>query len=156
MTLMAIDFGERRIGVALCPSGSTLAIPHSTIERRSDQQAIERLMEIAGEASATHLIIGEPVGVDGQRGNNVERVHRFAAKLTAATRLPVSFVTETLTTVEAEGRLREQGVDPRKHPERIDALAAQIILEEAIAQETPALTGEDRKQEDSRQDGASP
>ncbi len=129
---MAIDFGERRIGVAVCHAESTIAFPHSTIERQSDQKAIEQLVKIAEDIDAQRLVVGEPIGVDGQRGENVERVHRFTAKLTAATGLEAIFVPETLTTVEAQERLRDQGLDPRRHPQKIDALAAQIILEEAI------------------------
>ena len=70
--------------------------------------------------------------LDGSRGEAVDRARRFAAKLAARTGLPVTWVGEALTTVEAHARLREAGVDPRREPGRLDALAAQILLQEAL------------------------
>jgi putative pre-16S rRNA nuclease len=137
MRTLGIDFGERRIGLAISDAGGTFALPLLTLERRSDQAAIARIGEIIREEEVESLVVGEPVNVDGTRGPAAERARSFASKLGAATGLPLRLVGETLTTVAAAARLREAGVDARRARERIDSVAAQILLEEALAAPAP-------------------
>lgn len=137
MRTLGIDFGERRIGLAISDAEGTFALPLLTLERRSDQAAIARIGEIIREEEVESLVVGEPVNVDGSRGPAAERAKSFAGKLAAATGLPLRLVGETLTTVAAAARLREAGVDARRARERIDAVAAQILLEEALAAPEP-------------------
>src|SRR5262245_24006046 len=132
---LGIDFGERRIGLAISDPAGRLALPLTTLERRSDRVAVAQIAEIAGREGVERLVVGEPVSLDGHPGAAAERVRRFAAKLAARTGLPLTFVGEALTTVEATARLAAAGVDSRRQrrqPERIDALAAQILLQEAL------------------------
>jgi putative Holliday junction resolvase len=129
---LGIDFGEKRIGLAISDPEGRLAVPFGTIERRNDRSAVRQIAEIARREEVGRLVVGEPVGLDGRRGEAAERVRRFGAKLAAVAGLPVEWVGEALTTVEAVERLREAGVDPRREPERIDAVAAQILLQEAL------------------------
>ncbi len=133
MKTLGIDFGERRIGLAISDSDGSYAMPLLVLERQSDAKAIERIGAIIREEDVASLVVGEPVNVDGTRGPAAERARRFAEKLAAATGLPLELVGETLTTVEAAARLREAGVDARRARGRIDAVAAQILLEEALA-----------------------
>ena len=140
MRTLGIDFGEKRIGLAISDRESRLAMPLTTLERRDDRSAIRRIVEIAHREGAESLVIGDPVGLDGARGPAAARVERFAARLEAASGLPCRRVPETLTSREAERRLAEAGVARRRWPERIDQVAAQILLEEAL---------EDRPGEDS-------
>ena len=132
MRTLGIDFGERRIGLAISDPSGAFAVPLLTLERRSDQAAIARIGEIVREEEVGSLVVGEPVNVDGTRGPAAERAKSFAAKLAQATGLPLRLVGETLTTVAAADRLREAGVDSRRARERIDSVAAQILLEEAL------------------------
>ncbi|HET7291873.1 MAG TPA: Holliday junction resolvase RuvX, partial [Vicinamibacteria bacterium] len=78
------------------------------------------------------LVVGEPVGLDGTRGEAALRARRFGERLAELTGLPLEMVNESLTSVEAAERLRAAGVDPRRNPERLDAVAAQILLQEAL------------------------
>ena len=142
MRTLGIDFGERRIGLAISDAEGTFAMPLLTLERRSDQAAIARIGEIIREEEVESLVVGEPVNVDGSRGPAAERAKSFAGKLAAATGLPLRLVGETLTTVAAAARLREAGVDARRARERIDAVAAQILLEEALALSEPGKENE--------------
>lgn len=132
MRALGIDFGERRIGLAISDPEGRLAVPLTTLERRTDRVAVHQIADIARREGVERLVLGEPVGVDGRRGPEAERARRFGAKLAEVTGLPLELVVETLTTVEATERLRAAGVDPRRAPERIDAVAAQILLEEAL------------------------
>jgi len=133
MKVLAIDFGEARIGLAISDPEGTLAIPLMTVSRTSDQDAIGRIGEIVAEEDVEHLVIGEPRNMNGTLGDSVMRVRRFRKKLLVQIPLPCDLVDETLTSVEALERLREAGVDPRRHPERVDAVAAQILLEQYLA-----------------------
>jgi putative Holliday junction resolvase len=129
---LGIDFGERRIGLAISDPEGRLAVPLTTLERRSDRVAVAQIAEIARREGVERLVLGEPVGLDGERGEAAERVRRFGVKLAAAARLPLEMVGEALTTVEAAERLREAGVDLRREPGRLDAMAAQILLQESL------------------------
>lgn len=127
---LGVDFGERRIGVAV--SAGAVAVPLETLQRRTDRAAVGALAALAREHGCAVLVVGEPLGLDGRRGEAAERARRFGAKLAMRCALPVVYVDEALTSVEAERRLAAAGVDPRRHPERIDAVAAQILLQEAL------------------------
>ncbi|MDH3404378.1 MAG: Holliday junction resolvase RuvX [Acidobacteriota bacterium] len=132
MRILGIDFGERRIGVAISDPAESLATPLATLSRRSDRAAVEELIELARSEQVEAFIVGEPRRLDGSRGEAAERAASFARKLERASGLPCELVDEALTSVAAEARLRAAGVDPRRHPERVDAVAAQILLAEAL------------------------
>ncbi len=131
---LGIDFGERRIGLAISDPAGRLALPLTTLTRRTDRVAVAQIAEIAGREGVGRLVLGEPKGLDGRRGEASRRVREFGAKLSEKTGLPLTFVDEALTTVEAHERLVAAGIDPRKKPERLDAVAAQILLQEALDQ----------------------
>lgn len=132
---LGIDIGEKRVGVAEGDSRVGIAVPHSTLRRTSDRQLIAELRALAVESDTDVLVVGEPRRLDGSIGPAAERARAFARKLAKACELPVRTVNESLTSVEAERRLRAAGVDPRRHPERVDAMAAQILLQEELDRE---------------------
>ena len=129
---LGIDFGEKRIGLAISDPEGRMAVPLTTLERRNDRSAVRAIAEIAQREGVGRLVLGEPVGLDGQRGEAAERARRFGDRLAEVTGLPLRLVNESLTTVEAHERLRAAGVDPRRDPARIDAVAAQILLQEFL------------------------
>jgi putative holliday junction resolvase len=138
---LGIDFGERRIGLAVSAEGE-LVLPLCTVERRSDREAIERIAGIARDESVERLVVGEPLRVDGTRGAAADRARAFAARLERLSGLPVTLHPETLTTVAARERLREAGVDLRRFPGRLDAVAAQVLLEDYLRAATAHDGGE--------------
>lgn len=129
---LAIDFGERRIGLAVSAAGD-LSLPLETLLRRSDREAVADILAAAAQEEIGHFVVGEPIGIDGTRGPSARRAQRFAALLERASGLPVSLHPETLTTVAARERLRAAGLDPRRAPERLDAVAAQVLLEDFLS-----------------------
>jgi putative Holliday junction resolvase len=129
---LGIDFGEARIGLAISDPDGRFAVPLTTLERRNDRSAVRAIAEIARQEDVGRLVLGEPLSLGGERGPNADRVRRFGERLAEVSGLPVRFVNESLTTVEAQERMREAGLDPRKDPGRIDAMAAQILLQEAL------------------------
>lgn len=135
MRFLGIDLGAKRVGVAVGDSRVGVAVPHTTLRRTSDRQLIAELKALASETDTEVLVVGEPRRLDGSVGSAAERARAFAKRLGRACERPVKTVNESLTSVEAERRLRAAGVDPRKHPERVDSTAAQIILQEALDRE---------------------
>lgn len=132
MRSLGIDFGERRIGLAISDPEGRLAVPLTTLERKSDRSAAAQIAEIAASEGVARLVLGEPVGLDGERGPAAARARAFAGRLAGRTGLPVVLVNEALTSVEAAARLREAGGGGKREQGRIDAVAAQILLQEAL------------------------
>lgn len=133
MRILGIDFGERRIGLAVSDPQGSFALPLTTIERQTDRRAAYRIADLASQEGIGALVFGEPKGLDGHATEATQRVHRFAQRLARITDLPVHWVDEALTTVEASQRLQEAGMDRQRDPSgRRDAVAAQIILQEAL------------------------
>lgn len=131
--ILAIDFGEKRIGLAISDPVGRVAIPLDTLSRRSDAEVILAINELVERENIEVLVVGDPRNLDGSRGESSARVDSFCRKLETASGLPCERIAETLTSEAAKERLREAGVDLRRHRERIDAVAAQIMLEEYLA-----------------------
>lgn len=138
MRVLGIDFGERRIGVAISDPEGRLAVPLATLERRSDRAAADELAELVRRERAEALVVGEPRNLDGSRGEAARRARRFAERLARATGLPCEMVDEALTSVEAESRLAAAGGSGRRRSRRlreagrVDQVAAQILLQDAL------------------------
>ncbi|MEL7061130.1 MAG: Holliday junction resolvase RuvX [Acidobacteriota bacterium] len=127
MRALGVDFGERRIGLAMSDPAGRFALPREAIERTTDRRAVYRLVDLVHAERVEILVLGEPLGPAGEPSEASLRVRRFGAKLARATSRPVLYVDETLTTVAASERLADRDADARR-----DAVAAQIILQEAI------------------------
>lgn len=136
MRALGIDFGEKRIGLAVSDPDGRWALPLATVERRTDRRAAHAIADIARRQGVGVLVLGEPRGAGGEAGEAALRVRRFGERLSRAARLPLVTVGESTTTCEAAARLAEAGMDearfsPRRDARR-DAVAAQIILQEAL------------------------
>jgi putative Holliday junction resolvase len=126
MRLMALDIGERRIGIAVSDSG-VLATPHSVLPRTSKKEDFERLARLIQELKIDRLIIGLPYSLSsGDRmGPQARRVKRYAEALRQTVAIPCIYVDESYSTVEAGHYLALTG--RKKVP--IDAAAAAMILQ---------------------------
>lgn len=126
MRYLAIDFGERRIGVAVSDDDERLAVPVGIVDRHDDRTAIGELRELAQQREAQGLVVGRPTTPDGDTGESEPRIRRFAERLARATKLPIHWIDETLTTVEAERMAHDQG----RKSGSIDDLAASLLLQD--------------------------
>ncbi len=135
MRFLAVDLGEKRVGIAISDPDGAVATPLAALARSNDRALLDALADLVRTESVERLVVGEPRRLDGSRGDAARRAQSFARKLEARCGLPVELIDEALTSVAAIERLRAAGVDPRRHPERIDAVAAQIILEDALARQ---------------------
>ena len=132
MRALGIDYGLRRIGLALSDPTGTIASPLETLVRRVGKRPpITKLETIAREKDADHLVVGLPLSLDGSESEWCAEVRSVGERLAERLSLEVSFVDERLTSVRAERAVRASGLPKRKREDkrRIDAAAAQLILQ---------------------------
>jgi putative holliday junction resolvase len=131
---MALDYGERRVGVAISDELQLIARPLTTIrrEKKGYAQIIDRIRELVDENEVATLVVGLPLNMDGSRGAAVDRVESFMSDLRRSVSIPVVAVDERLTSREADRMLREMGVGLRERRARSDEYAASVILQDYI------------------------
>lgn len=129
-TVLAFDFGIRRIGVAVGESVIGLAHPLAEIAGEETEPRFAAIGKIIEEWKPRHLVVGLPLTADGAEHDLTRRAQRFARQLEGRFGLPVSLVDERYTSVEAEAGLRESGARKALREKRIDAAAAQLILQQ--------------------------
>jgi putative Holliday junction resolvase len=127
-TILALDVGERRIGVAVASSVARLARPLTTL--RNDEKLWDELAQIVEQETVGTLVVGLPRGLEGQTTNQTETVQRFAVEAGSRLGIPVALQDEALTSVHAEAELKQRGKLTQKAD--IDALAATLILEDYL------------------------
>lgn len=128
-TVLAFDFGEKRIGVAVGEWLLGQAHPLTTIRHEANAQRFAAIAALIAEWQPCSLVVGLPVALDGSPHALTARCTRFANQLRGRFGLPVDTAEERLTSVEAAERLREAGHDAKSAGEHVDAMAAQIILQ---------------------------
>ncbi|HAL47104.1 MAG: Holliday junction resolvase RuvX [SAR202 cluster bacterium] len=130
MRIMALDVGDRRIGVALSDPTGLLATPHSAVDRKYAKPSdIDEIAGIARENDVEAIIVGLPRSLSGRLGDQAKLVTTFVSELSTRIDLPVSTVDERYTTVQAERMLRESGRQPSRDRGRVDASAAAVMLQ---------------------------
>jgi putative Holliday junction resolvase len=126
---MALDLGEKRIGIAISDPTRTIASPHSVLKRTSRAGDFARYAQLIDEKRITLLVVGLPITLGGQEGQRAAWVRDYAEGLRGQIAIPIAFWDESLTTVEATAALHAQGRRGRKVKERVDAVAATLILQ---------------------------
>ncbi len=127
--VIALDVGEKRIGVALAHGAVAIAIPYETVE--ADGREIERIQGIISRESVSQIVIGYPRNQSGEATAQTAFVEQFATRL-GDLQLPIVFQDESLTSVQAERYLKLQGGAYEKGD--IDKIAASIILQDYLEQ----------------------
>ncbi len=127
--VLALDFGKKRIGVALSDELQITAQGLETLERTNIREDIARLCRLVSESKVARIIMGNPLHMSGQEGRQTEFVRDFGERLQSASGIPVEFLDERLTTVQAQRVLRQSGVSIQKRAKAVDRLAAVILLE---------------------------
>lgn len=125
-SLLALDVGDRRVGVAIASAQARIASPLTTIIR--GDSILEEVQSLADEHSAGLLVVGLPRGLDGQHTAQTMAVEEFKASLEQVLAIPVYWQDEALTSRQAESELISRGKPYKK--EDIDALSATYILED--------------------------
>lgn len=126
---MALDVGEKTVGVAVSDPSGTTAQPLKTLARKVDGSEIEELARLAAALAVKEVVVGLPTRTDGRAGPEARRVRAFAERVRQASGLPVAFVDERFTTQQAERLLLGAGLSRRRRRQAINHVAAAIILE---------------------------
>ena len=132
--LLGFDFGVKRIGVAVGQSVTGSARPLKTVRARNNKPDWPGISELVSTWQPMGLVVGLPFNMDGTEQDTTDRARRFGRQLEARYRLPVHFVDERLSTVEARARLRTR----RRPDDELDPVAAQLILETWFTQQPEA------------------
>ena len=130
VSALGLDIGKKRVGVAGCDGMGLLATGLTTIERTSFKEDIAKLKQIIEEREVEVLVIGLPYSMDGTIGFQAKQVQKFAQKLSQVLNLPLEYVDERLTSVEAEAQLKAQKRFSTYNKGSIDRQAAAIILQQ--------------------------
>ena len=128
MKVMALDYGDARTGVAISDSLGLLAGETAVLPSWNHRKLVEDVAALARDKGVDTVVLGLPRNMDGSEGPRAEKSRAFASELEGKG-LTVVFVDERRTTLEAHGILSEAGKKGKKRRERIDAVAATLILE---------------------------
>lgn len=137
---MSIDYGERRIGVALSDVTGTLASPLETVNRRRGKRPpLRALEEIARRHEVAGLVVGLPLTLEGEENDWCAEVRTVGDELGRRLALPVTYVDERHTSIQAEEAIRSSGRrrSQREEKGRIDSAAAAVILQRHLDMESP-------------------
>ena len=128
--VLGIDWGTKRVGLAISDARRILAFPHSTIELHPETW-IQRIGKVIQEENISQIVIGLPLNMDGSEGKSAKAAREFAVALEVF-QLPVQLIDERLSSYTAEQRLRESGKKPSRKKSLVDRAAAAVILQEYL------------------------
>ncbi len=133
MKHLGIDFGLKRVGLAVSDPDETMAFPLGVLTRTTREKLFADLREILEREGVERIVIGMPRAPDGGDCLTARQVENFAASLAKATDAPIVFADETLTSAVAEIELRQAGLKGKKLKKALDAQAAVHILNGFLA-----------------------
>ncbi len=129
---LGLDYGERRVGVALSDPSRTIATPLPTLTRRRGKRApVGAVVELVAQHDVSDVVLGLPLGLDGDENDWTREVRAFGDAIARRANVPVHYVDERMTSVRAERAVRGLGLPKgeRERRDRVDAAAAVLILQ---------------------------
>jgi len=127
MRYLAIDYGEKRTGLAICDANETIVTPLAVINGRKELQ--KKISAVIRKEDVEAVVIGLPLNMDGSEGSQAKLVLKFAEQLREHLDVPVHFQDERLSSFDAEQKLAPAELTRSKRRKRLDAVAAASILE---------------------------
>jgi len=132
--VMALDYGEVRIGIAMSDVTRFLASGYENYTRKDLDQDCKHIAEIVANNNVKVIVLGLPLNMDGSKGERVEKTYEFAEYLKKFVEAKIEFLDERLTSVSAEKILISADVSRKKRKEVLDKLSATIILQDYLDQ----------------------
>ena len=132
MIILSVDYGDKRTGIAVCDKLEILASPLEVITEWNKESLAKKIIDIANDQKAEQIVIGLPKNMDGSLGFRAEACKELGCIIKSFTEIPVIFWDERLTTVCAHNILSENNVRGNKRKSVVDAVAANIILQNYI------------------------
>ena len=132
MKAMGIDFGLARIGIALSDDTKFLASPYITYKRKTEQEDLTYFVNLINEKKVDEIVCGLPYNMQGEEQEIAQKTREFMQKIQDLTNIKIKFVDERLSSSMAEEMLKETERDWKKRKEKLDAVAASIILQDYL------------------------
>jgi putative Holliday junction resolvase len=129
---MALDVGDRKIGIAISDAMLLTAQSRPTLHRTTLDRDVEVLRHLVAENDVHEIIVGQPLHMGGTESPQSRKVAAFAEAVQHALNIPISYWDERLTSFAAEQHLEEMGLGWRERREQVDKIAAMIILQEYL------------------------
>ncbi len=129
---LAFDYGDVRVGVAVCDPDGILATPVATLKVK-DSNFWDQIIALIEEYEPVHIYVGSPKHLSGQSGTSVEKAEVFKNEIAERTSIDCTMIDERLSTVSAAKQLKDSGMNSRESKSGIDQAAAVAILEQALA-----------------------
>lgn len=127
MRYLAIDYGRKRTGLAVCDAQETMAFPFDVLH--DQKNLVQRIEQIVASEHIEAVVVGLPLNMDGSQGPQAKQVLAFAKQLERHIAIPIHFQDERLSSFGAEEKLQAMGLSKAKQRERLDAVAAAEILQ---------------------------
>ena len=134
--MIGLDYGERRVGVAVSDALRLTAQPLDVIDLAAEELAGAIRRVLAGYDDVDLIVVGLPVSLSGREGNSAEAARRFGAEVAGIASMPVEFCDERYSTVVAERALLEAGTKRQKRRDVRDKVAAAIMLQDYLDRQT--------------------
>ena len=134
--VLGLDWGSKRIGIAISDEGRTVALGRETYQRVSPEEDIKYIKDLAGREGVELIVLGMPYHMSGDEGELVDAVEDFKSSLEVETSIPVKTVDERLTSSEAERVMLESDVSRKDRKLHRDKLAATLILQRFLDKES--------------------
>lgn len=132
MVILSVDYGDSRTGLALCDKNEILASALSTVNEKYEPNLIKIITQTAKEKGADLIVVGKPVNMDGSEGERAQKCINFAKELEVQSGIKTELFDERMTTVIAHNSLNFTNTRGKKRKQAVDALSAQIILQDFI------------------------
>ncbi len=136
--MLALDLGDKRIGLALSDELGITAQPAGFLERTGDRATLEAIAKLVAERGVSHVVVGHPLLLSGAEGTRALAARETVGRLREVVSVPVDLWDERLTTAQAERELISDGVRRRKRRKVIDSLAAVLILQSWLGAHAPS------------------
>lgn len=133
--VMALDVGERRVGVAMSDLSQVLASPYTTLHAHPQAVLFQKIQQLIVKEEVVALVVGLPLSLNGQEGPQAQRIRQFIDGLQGHVDVPLMTCDERYTTAEAQRMMIEAGLRPEQRKAKIDEVAASIILQDYLNQQ---------------------
>lgn len=132
MVILSVDYGESRTGIAVCDATEMLASPVCVINEKSRTKLIAAISDLAKARKAGLILVGLPLNMNASHGSRAEKSRQFAQLLEQHSGIQTQLWDERLTSVSANAQLSAAGIRGEKRKEKIDAVAAAMLLDDYI------------------------
>ncbi|MEK7291417.1 MAG: Holliday junction resolvase RuvX [Planctomycetota bacterium] len=133
MRILGIDYGEKRIGMAVSDPLGITAQGLPTIERTNIQDDLQKILNVVREKEVGEIVVGLPKNMNNSLGEKAQTVLNFVALLKKDINIPINVIDERLSTVRANRAMLEGDLSRKKRKDRVDMIAAQLILQDYLA-----------------------